>query len=212
MSSSPIAVTEVVTAEKPHRASARKLLAIATVTASVLLFAPVRAGASAPAGNCEASMRAKLQEIADSAKLPVPAMIVDGSSKKSYYIRSFGVISARPCSSRAVLAHEFGHFVTDVAGAGSKNGMRERSALFKKQKNWLLSTSDPFGAERAAHCVAYVLGVRSAYTRCPAASARKLARQLLEEAQQRAALAALENAAMQARIAMQYPTADPSQP
>lgn len=213
MSSSPTAVTEMVTVKKRrtfvmHKVATKLLVVAASVIASgALLFPPARASA-APARTCQLSMRTTLKELSDSVKLPVPALIVGERREKSYYISGFGAIVAEPCASKAVLAHEFGHFVIDVAGSGTKSGMFSRSALFKKHKNWLLSTNDPRGAERAAHCVANVLGVRSAYTRCPSTAARRLARLILAEAQQRAAEAALADAEMEARIAAQYPPTD----
>ena len=105
-----------------------------------------------------------------SSKLGIAAPVVRNSGDSStYYLRTKWTImlAAEDCGKLSVLAHEYGHYVVDAASEGELDEFLSLSAKFTTGTNWLRTSKDKGGWERAAHCVGYALSGYGAYTKCP---------------------------------------------
>jgi hypothetical protein len=121
-------------------------------------------GSSADAASCALPAR-DLADLAARAKVPVPQFRARPGVRASYHLAT-RTIELPACATSSTIAHEFGHYVTDLASGGDWGVFTTLSARFTKGPNWLKTSKDLGGWERAAHCVGYVLGARGAYTRC----------------------------------------------
>lgn len=83
-----------------------------------------------------------------------------------------------PCVTDSIMAHEFGHYVVDVASRYDPLTFLKLSKPFAAYRNWL-SARDASGVERAAHCIGYRFVPEGVYTRCPDEDARKAAEDLV---------------------------------
>ncbi len=133
---------------------------------------------TASAATC-ASVEKTLKSLTKNSKLPRPR-IEDSSKTTSWYTLGTGVISLEKCAMNTVLAHEYGHYVSDLASGGNYEEFKNISSKFTVGKNWLKSSKDEGGWERAAHCIGYVLGVQGAYTKCPHKNLQKYAKEVVK--------------------------------
>lgn len=111
-------------------------------------------------------------------RVPAPAVAEDpASAHAAYFTPGTSTISVKPgCTTKTVVAHEFGHYVVDLAAGMNWSEHQEISRHFTAYRNWLKTSADEAGFERAAHCVGYQFVRNGTYTKCPHRGARDLAK------------------------------------
>ena len=157
------------------------LLAATLLTALVAArpAAPV-AAALRPAASkyCTPATQQKyVSSLAAQIRVPAPTVAVDAAAASgAYFTPGSSTITVRPgCASKSTLAHEFGHYVVDLAAGMNWAEHQMIAQQFTGYRNWLKTSSDTEGFERAAHCVGYRFVKNGTYTRCPHRKARDLA-------------------------------------
>jgi len=120
-----------------------------------------------------------LRDLTKQSRLPIPKVTEAPAGKPSSYTLGSSTLSLERCASRTVIAHEYGHYVIDLASGGSLTEFQRLSLGFTTGKNWLKSSQDLPGYERAAHCVGNVLGISGGYTKCPHAHLSSYARKVV---------------------------------
>lgn len=121
-----------------------------------------------------------LRDLTKQSRLPIPKVIEAPAGRPSSYTLGSSTLSLERCASRTVVAHEYGHYVIDLASGGSLTEFQRLSLGFTTGKNWLKSSQDLPGYERAAHCVGNVLGIPGGYTKCPHAHLSRYAREVVK--------------------------------
>lgn len=161
----------------------RSLLVVVVLAATLAAGAADATGAAPSAAQfCPSAQRLVR---AYSARLGVPTPTVERSDDQStYYLlsRSVIVLASKDCGKRSVVGHEYGHYVVDVASRYDYDAFVQLSAAFTTGQNWLRTSDDTLGFERAAHCIGYVLGGNGTYTRCPHRALRNEARNVIAAA------------------------------
>lgn len=158
------------------------LTLLLSVAFGVLLDAsPVKAASDTPI--CSKSSIARATSVMSSRNGLFKPMLDSRKSNKNSYLSGISYILTSDCLTSAQLAHEFGHYVTDLAGRYDGGDTLSASRAFTRFPNWIRTHSDPTGVERAAHCVGRLLGYKSVWTRCPYKSAMRVAKQYLLKAQ-----------------------------
>lgn len=161
----------------------KKLLLAALVTVSVAATShPSHVSAQQAKWCSGSSIREATDSVARKAGVKPPAVKINTRLKRPEYSPYVGAISFPWCVTTDKIYHEMGHYVADLAATSKGLSMYDVDRPFKAFPNWMQTSSDQYGHERAAHCVGYVLGSRSAYTRCPYAGAKAAAIELLATA------------------------------
>lgn len=158
-----------------------KFVATAALIAALLglTAGPASAGAGSSKGFCPAAQKAVKSF---SARLGISSpSVVESGNKSSYYLRTQWTImlAADDCGKKSVIAHEYGHYVVDVASGGDLTEFLSLSSQFTAGTNWLRTSDDEGGWERAAHCVGYALSGYGVYTKCPHKNLRTAAAKVL---------------------------------
>jgi hypothetical protein len=171
---------------RPSRLAAAAL-AVLTILGALGLSSGRAAAAPVPATSkfCTTATQQKyVTALAAKIKVPAPVVVTDpGSAHGAYFTPGTSTISVRPgCASKSTLAHEFGHYVIDLAAGMDWGKHREIASVFTQFRNWLKSSADAEGFERAAHCVGYQFVKNGTYTRCPQRAARDTAKYLTKVA------------------------------
>lgn len=153
--------------------SVTALLAVAFL--SVVSAAPVEASSKLCGLTSTSSYAASL---AKKARVPAPVVVEDpATTHGAYFSPGTSTISVRPgCTTKTTIAHEFGHYVVDLAAGMSWSEHQLIAKNFTGYRNWLKTSSDEAGFERAAHCVGYQFVRNGTYTKCPHRGARDLAK------------------------------------
>jgi hypothetical protein len=162
-----------------------RLTLMALVFSTVLAVAAPPAPVAASSKLCAEQISAEVARMATALKVPVPPVNLNQPSS-SYQVVSGGnpgALNFEACVSKSVIAHEFGHYVVDRAARFNWDVHLFLAGGFTKYRNWLRTSTDPSGVERAAHCVGYQLIRNGTYTRCPHSGARKMARTVVALAQ-----------------------------
>jgi hypothetical protein len=159
-----------------------KFVAVAMIAATLtgLIASPEVASARTAQEFCPSAQKAVRSF---SKRLGISAPSVELSDTGStYYLRTKWMIklAADDCGKKSVVAHEYGHYVVDVAANGELDEFLRLSALFTSGSNWLRTSKDEGGWERAAHCVGHALAGYGAYTKCPHRSLRTAAVGILD--------------------------------
>lgn len=110
-------------------------------------------------------------------------MLDSRKSNKNSYLSGISYILTSDCLTSAQLTHEFGHYVTDLAGRYVSGDTLSASRAFTGFPNRIRTNSDPTGVELATHCVGRLLGYKSVWARCPHKAPPCAAKQYLLKAQ-----------------------------
>lgn len=168
------------------RRSSRLISAVLFVLAALLgffVFSGPASAAPVPVASkfCTVATQQKyVSSLAKKIRVVAPVVTSDpDTSHGAYYTPGTSTISVRPgCVSNSTLAHEFGHYVIDLAAGLDWVKHQEIASGFTQYRNWLSSSADAEGFERAAHCVGYQFVKNGTYTRCPYRAARDTAKYL----------------------------------
>jgi hypothetical protein len=160
---------------------------VCAVLGALSLSSGRAAAAAVPAASkfCTTATQQKyVTSLAAKIRVVAPVVVADaGSDHGAYFTPGTSTISVRPgCASKSTLAHEFGHYVVDLAAGMDWGKHREIASGFTLYRNWLKSSADAEGFERAAHCVGYQFVKNGTYTRCPQRAARDTAKYLTKVA------------------------------
>lgn len=158
--------------------SRRLLLGVALLLGACLTVAHPAEPAEASGKLCTVdAARSYAASLAKKIRIPAPAVVEDaGSAHGAYFTPGTSTISLRPgCTTKTTIAHEFGHYVVDLAAGMSWSEHQLIAKNFTGYRNWLKSSSDAGGFERAAHCIGYQFVKNGTYTKCPHRKARDLA-------------------------------------
>ena len=155
-------------------------LVAARPTAPVAAASTASAAALRPAASkyCTPATQQKyVSSLAAQIRVPAPFVAVDAAAASgAYFTPRSSTIMVRPgCVSKSMLAHEFGHYVVDLAAGKNWAEHQMIAQQFTGYRNWLKNLPDTEGFERAAHCVGYRFVKNGTYTRCPHRKARDLA-------------------------------------
>lgn len=158
---------------------AKRLLSVTVLSAvaflSVVSAAPVEASSKlcglTSVNNYAASLAKKV-------RVPAPMVVEDPTTTHgAYFSPGTSTIAIRPgCTTKTTIAHEFGHYVIDLAAGMSWSEHQSIAKNFTGYRNWLKTSADEAGFERAAHCVGYQFVRNGTYTKCPHREARDLAK------------------------------------
>jgi hypothetical protein len=171
-------------------AAARRLLLRLVLFVAVVLVALVATAVPAEGSSklCGASAAGKYAaSLAAKIKVPAPSVVEDASSRHgAYFTPGTSTISIKPgCTTKTTVAHEFGHYVVDLAAGMNWDEHQGIARHFTGYRNWLKTSSDSEGFERAAHCVGYQFVKNGTYTKCPYRAARDAAKFVIATASAR---------------------------
>jgi hypothetical protein len=163
--------------------------AIAPLAAVLLLTAcMVNTQASPSSSSKEACSLADVSNFASSLLAPymIPNPVFVQASSESLYVVTKGVVYLEPCASKAVIAHEVGHYVFDVfAGFDYGQHLLKAESIFCPQSPdcpgpWGPDDEMGPGVEVAAHCIAEILYKKTSYTECPTKELSQTSREILD--------------------------------
>ena len=129
----------------------------------------------------------ELAKLVKVARVAPPQLRVDATVSRSYYLPLTKTMVTGNCESSNALAHELGHHITVLAAEANGVSLEDEVRVFSTIPSWIKQSADEAGFERSAHCVAYVLGARGSYTKCPQRVGRDAARAIIQTARIRSA-------------------------